>query len=100
MCGLDVGEFAWEELQEMVDEFNPCRITAALRVLKYHGIRRRVDYKKVHSRTMLKISVCLHFSCLLEICVTSQTAATCPHKYLRNLILFEQHWFTGFYQQI
>ncbi|RCV10212.1 hypothetical protein SEVIR_2G097100v4 [Setaria viridis] len=46
MCGVEVGELAWEELHEMVDEFNPCRITAALRVLKYRGIRRTVDYKK------------------------------------------------------
>ncbi|CAN6321463.1 unnamed protein product [Urochloa humidicola] len=46
MCGVEVDELAWEDLYDMVDEFNPCRITAALRVVKYRGIRRRVDYKK------------------------------------------------------
>lgn len=47
-CGVDVGELAWEDLHEMVNEDNPARISAALRVLKYRGIRSRPDYEKVY----------------------------------------------------
>ncbi|KAJ1276664.1 hypothetical protein BS78_05G231900 [Paspalum vaginatum] len=46
ISGVEVDELAWEELHDKVDKFNPCRVTVALRVLKYHGIHKKVDYKK------------------------------------------------------
>lgn len=51
ICGVEVDELAWEELFEMVREDNPNRISAALRVLKYRGIQRKVDHEKVYSCT-------------------------------------------------
>lgn len=44
---MEVGELAWVELYEMVNEDNPTRVSAALRVLKYRGIRSKADYEKV-----------------------------------------------------
>ncbi|XP_052156840.1 uncharacterized protein LOC127774610 [Oryza glaberrima] len=46
ICGVNTGRLSWEDLCNWVDENNPCRIYASLRVLKSRGIRRELDYKK------------------------------------------------------
>lgn len=66
IAGVEVEELAWEELYDMVDECNPRRTTAALRVLKYRGIHKRVDYKKVNSFTTLNVP-CFCISLLLNL---------------------------------
>lgn len=64
ISGVEVEELAWEELYDMVDEHNPCRTRAALRVLKYHGIHKRIDYKKVNKFFYwIKFVIHLHFTC-------------------------------------
>ncbi|CAO2211541.1 unnamed protein product [Urochloa humidicola] len=45
-CGVDVDKLSWEDLHDMIGQDNPFRARAALRALKYHGIRREADYKK------------------------------------------------------
>lgn len=48
ICGIEVDELSWEELYDIVGRDNPLRTFAALRALKYRGIRRRIDYEKVY----------------------------------------------------
>lgn len=86
IAGVEVEELAWEELYDMVDENNPRRTTAALRVLKYHGIHKRVDYKKVNSLLhSISLAFAFHF-CFLKLDATNQIACLL-HSEFQNVVV-------------